>query len=271
MAGGSGIGRVKVWINVQADLSEVAWEEVVSGVIAECAEDWCCRCGASGWCVCVHAVRLDLKTRVGESRVTQAEAKLVDRFDSCLVKVSVVDEDSLGELVLGCVASVVRRVYKISSKILTFGPQCEWQLSAWIVATIQDISKGVAALLARKTSVENGSNVGIVVPVCHDDWADAMDDNDGVVALGGDILDESVSILPDGQVVAITDVTVHRDVSFTGIGIDKYNGSAYLASQRSDLTVCPVVGNRLNKGVVLQELVLNRSQWADQVREVSGS
>jgi hypothetical protein len=60
--------------------------------------------------------------------------------------------------------------------------------------------------LAWKTSPEDSGDVLAVVEGVDKDWADGVDDDNGVVAESRDVLNQSLAVLPESEVVAVTGV-----------------------------------------------------------------
>ena len=70
-----------------------------------------------------------------------------------------------------------------------------------VYGTDQHVEQCVSALLAWKTSVQDGSDVRVVVPRLYEHRADGMEDNNGVGALGGSDENEVIATMPEGKVL----------------------------------------------------------------------
>jgi hypothetical protein len=67
--------------------------------------------------------------------------------------------------------------------------------------TDQHVEQCVSALLAWKTSVQDGSDIGVVIPRLYKHGANGMEHNNGVGALGGSDENEFIATMPEGKVL----------------------------------------------------------------------
>src|ERR1700683_4607627 len=67
--------------------------------------------------------------------------------------------------------------------------------------TDQHVEQCVPALLTWKTSVQDGSDVRVVVPRLYEHGADGMEHNNGVGALGGSDENEVITTMPESKVL----------------------------------------------------------------------
>lgn len=100
-----------------------------------------------------------------------------------------------------------------------------------------------------------------------------MDDDDGVEALTSHVLDECVSLVPEGQVVAISLVRVDGDISFSTVGVDEYDALVGLTGDSSRSDVVEIAEDRFDDGgrTVLAEVRLDGGQGVDEVGVVDAS
>lgn len=173
------------------------------------------------------------------------------------------------------VGAIVGLVDDVDTPLGAVGTPSEWSLATGVTLSVEDIRDGVAALLSGDAGVDNGSNVGVLVPVVDEHRTDGVNDDHGVVALAGDVLDQSVAVVPDREVVAIAQVPIDTDISFSCIGVDEDEGHASdvrnATSKSGDLGVCVVVNDRLDGAAVAPDLSLDGFQRSDQVWELSST
>lgn len=107
--------------------------------------------------------------------------------DVVAVKVAVVNVDALVKVALGRVANLDRVV------ALVLGNGVD-QLAAGVDVAVQDVGDGVATLLAEHAAVEDSGDVLKLNPGINKARTDSVDNDNSVVALGGDRLDKRVLV-----------------------------------------------------------------------------
>ena len=122
--------------------------------------------------------------------------------------------------------------------------------------------------MAGDAGPQDGGDVGVRGVVGEQDWADGVDDDDSVVAERGDVHDQVVAALPQGQVVAVALVAVDDDVSLPSVGVDEDDRGRGAHGERLDLTVGEVVGDGLEHSTIADEFVLNGRLRSDKIGEV---
>jgi len=167
--------------------------------------------------------------------------------------------------------AIVGLVDQVRTVLSCGAADSERKLATGVLTAVQDIGDSVTGLLARKTGPEDSGDVLVVVEAVNKDRADRVNDNNGVVAQRGDVLDQSLTTLPKSEIVAVTSVAINGDVTFTRIGVDEDDSGVSLASHSLDLSVGIVISNRSNDTAVVSNLALDRLERSDEVREVSGS
>ena len=178
----SKVSRVQVGVDERGRASEVGGELVLLNVPAVVAKSRGSNRLTSSGLVCASRHLDDTDVRVLESGVGETETELVDRSDVLLVKRTVVNEDSLVEVVLGAAVAVGGLVSDIRAVFFLGATNGEGKLATGVVAAVKDVDDGVTRLLAGETSPENGSDVLVVVEVVDKDRSDRVDHNNGVVA-----------------------------------------------------------------------------------------
>lgn len=158
------VGRVEPGVEVLADPVDATGEEVIRG-LANFSEDGGFLGLAGGIGILVGVEGSDLQIGELELGVAETEAELVDGLLVILVEVAVVDENTFSEILLGSTLTVVGLGQKRSAVGLAGLAPGEWGLRAGVDAAVKNIGDTAAALLAGKTSPENGGDVLVVVPV----------------------------------------------------------------------------------------------------------
>lgn len=134
------------------------------------------------------------------------------------VEVTVINEDTFREVILRSATAVVRLIKNLGAVALTGATPSEGR-SARAYLAVEEISDGIARLLAGKTSPDDGGDVGVLLVVGEQDRANGVQNYNGVGAYGRDVLDELISLLPEGEVLAITEVSVDFNVALTRVGV----------------------------------------------------
>ena len=75
----------------------------------------------------------------------------------------------------------------------------------------------------------------ISYPLFHDDGADAVDHDDGLLVNGSDCLDQLVSVVPRVQVSPVTSVALDSDVALATIAIYAHDSYISILSCTSSL------------------------------------
>ncbi|KAI6772755.1 hypothetical protein HG530_003713 [Fusarium avenaceum] len=180
------------------------------------------------------------------------------------VKVAVIDENTLGEVVLGSTTAIVSLVENLSTITLASAAPGERRASGACLS-VENIGNGVTGFLTRDTGPDDGRNVWVVLVLRQQDRANSMEDDNGVGADGGNVLDELVSLLPQSEVLAVTKVAVNLNVAFASVGIGENNGChVWLADEGSCLIPLVVLQDALVARTVLVSLGLNSLVRSDQ-------
>ena len=248
---------------------EVGGREIVRGV--ELGR----RLGHTGGCAGCGSVRgciadlLDAKAGVIEGGVAQAEAELEARLDAGLVEMAVVNEEALVKVFLREPGSgLVHEVHAVVRGLLADG---ERQLPGGVYVAVENVHERIAGFLAGKSSEHDSGDVGVLDELLVEDDTDGMDDDDGVIAVGRDGLDQSLSVIPEGKVLPVADVTIHLKVSLAGIRSDEDQAREGNLGGGIDLGVGIVVDNGLDDTAVLDGTALDGLEGSDEVGEVGGS
>lgn len=273
LGGSSEIGTVQARVDVSKDELEALGAEVVGCPVANGAVGGCSRGLASGGLVGRRILGSDLQVAVRECGVRETVAELVDGSLVELVEVTVVNEDALNKVVLRSSATVVRLVdhigWAVRAASLTPG---ERSLSTRVDLAEEDVCDSIARLLTGDTSPNDGGNVLMLVPGLDQDSTDSVHDDDSVVALRSNGVDELVTSIPKGEVVAVTLIAIEDDVSLTSVGVRKDNaGTADLESTVSKgglLSGSVVVDDALESAAVAENLSLDGLEGSNKVREV---
>lgn len=207
--------------------------------------------------------------RVLEGSVRQSVTELVTGGDFVLVKVAVVNEETLGKVLLG--NSNGGGVGELDPVVLAVLGNGERKASRGVDGSVENVGEGISRLLAGETSKENSGNVGVVNPLLEEDGSNGVDDNDGVLTGGGNGLDQVVTVVPESKVLAVTTVSVNINVSLTRVGRDESQTDGSLASGILDLGVGVVVKDGLDDLAELQGLGLDGLEGSNEVGEVGGS
>ena len=274
VGGSCEVCAVQARIDVSKDKLEALRAEVVGCPVADGSVGRCSGSLAGGRLVGRHITGGDLQVAVRESSVRETVAELVDRSFVEFVEVTVIDEDSLDKVVLRCTFTVVRLVdhirWTIIAASLTPG---ERSLSTRVDLAVEDVSDGVARLLAGDTSPDDGGHVLMLVPGLDQDGADSVHDDDSVVALRSDGVDKSVTLVPKCKVVAVTLIAIEDDISFTSGSVREDNARTTdlsdAVSKGSLLGVSVVVDDALDGAAVAEDLSLDGLKGSNKVGEVS--
>lgn len=268
------VGAVQARVDVSKDKLEALRAEVVSCPVADSAVGGCGRGLASGRLVGRCVLRSDLQVAVRECSVRKTVAELVNGCLIELVEVTVVDEDTLNEVVLGSAFTIVRLVdyvgWAVIAASLTPG---ERSLSTRVDLAEEDVRDRIARLLTRDTSPDDSGDVLMLVPGLDQNSTDSVHDDNGVVALGSDSVDELITGIPKSEVVAVSLISIEDNVSLTSIGVREDNASTAdlkgTVSKGRLLSVGVVVDDALESATVVENLGLDGLEGSDKVREVS--
>ena len=162
-----------------------------------------------------------MQVRVVEGRVTQAIAKFIDGRLVALVKVAVVNEDTLREVDLRRTVSVVGLSENLGTVVLLGLTPGEGALAARVDVAVENIGNGVSGFLARQASPDDSGDVGVVVPFIDQDGTGSVHNHDGVVAVFSDSFDHIFAVLPERQVLPVTRIAVHFQETLSSVGVDK--------------------------------------------------
>jgi len=108
--------------------------------------------------------------------------ELVDGCDVLLVKRTVVNEDSLLEVVLGAAVAVGGFVDEIRAVFGCRATDGKRKLATGVLTSVQDIDNSVTGLLARKTGPEDGGDVVVVGEGVDEHGSNRVNNDNGVVA-----------------------------------------------------------------------------------------
>lgn len=111
-----------------------------------------------------------------------------------LVKVPVVDVQAFGEVVLRVWTRAHGGVEEVAVVRLAFSDSERHSAGGRDVA-VQDVDDRVACLLAREEAVDDGGNIGMLDPLIHSSDAGRVNHDDGVRAVGRNILHKLVAEL----------------------------------------------------------------------------
>lgn len=114
----------------------------------------------------------------------------------------------------GC-GSIAETVYDITGVVAALFGHGVYQPSTRVHSANEDIEDSVTRLLARKTSVQDRGYVRVVIPWLDDDGPDDMHDDDGVGTVRWSVENELITAVPEIEVVPVTRVALHRQISFT--------------------------------------------------------
>jgi len=267
------VGAVQARVDVSEDELEARRAKVVCCPVADSAVGVCGRGLASGGLVGRSVLSGDLQVAVRERGVRETVAELVDGSLVELVEVAVVNEDSLDEVVLRSTRAIVRLVDHVgwAVRAASLAPG-ERSLSTRVDLAEEDVRDSIAGLLTRDTGPDDGGHVLMLVPGLNQDGTDSVHDDNGVVALGSNSVDESVTLVPKGEVVAVALIAIEDNVSFTSISVGEHDaGTADLestVSKGSLLGVGVVVDDALESATVAENLGLDGLEGSNKVREV---
>jgi hypothetical protein len=157
----------------------------------------------------------------------------------------------------------------------------------------KDINERVARLLARKSSVDDSRDVFVIVELLHVDRSDGVQDDDGVGAVGGNVFDESLSSMPEREVVAVALVAVDGDlggeersikilsvftslqthVSFSTRTVGEYEAAIHDRGEVANCLVVPIFEDCLDASdrVGSGDLTLKSLEGVDEVGEVGSA
>lgn len=201
--------------------------------------------------------------------------RTINRCDVSPVEISIVDEDALSEVLLGCVDSVIRRIHQIGAVVRARCSPSERCFATRIDFAVEDISDRVAGFLSWKSSPDDGRHVGVLIPCVHEHRTGGVYHHDCVVTLACNVLNDGFAVVPECEIVAITFIAVYNDVALARIGVGKHQADATdivsSSSECCDLRVGIVVRNRLDTATVAADFRFDGLQRCDDIREVCGS
>lgn len=122
---------IDVRVDVRINAGEVGRVDVVCAAVADGAVSGCFGRVSGGRNVCRNGIDSHFEVAVGEGGVRQSEAKLVDGSLVEPIEGTIIDKNTLFEVVLRCVVAIVRLVEKICAVVATLSSPSEWSLSAY--------------------------------------------------------------------------------------------------------------------------------------------
>lgn len=169
---------------------------------------------------------LNPKVRVTKGGVAQAMAKLINGGLIALVKVTVVNEDALVEIILGSTIAIVRLGEQGSPVRLPSLAPGERGLGAGVDAAIEHVDQGVATLLTGQAGPDDGSDVGVIIPPVDQDGPNTVNNHNRVVAVADNSVNDGLAVLPQSEIFAVTLVAVDTDETLSRVGVDKHQRHA---------------------------------------------
>lgn len=168
---------------------------------------------------------------------------------------------------VGVAGGSVKNVAGVVGALLGDSPD---KAATGVDSTSKDVQDRVTGLLARDTSVQDSSDVGVVEPGLNEDGADNVHDDDGVGAVRRSVEDELVAAVPQSQVVTVTSVAADVDVALAGVCVREDEAGGGLLGSGIDGSVVVVAEDALDDrcGVLLVGIGLDRGKGVDEVREV---
>jgi len=273
VGGSPEVCAVEARVDVGKDKVKAWRAKVVSSPVADGAVGRCGRSLAGSRLVGRCILGGDLEVAVRECGVRETVAELVDGSLVELVEVAVVDEDTLDKVVLGSTFAVVWLVDHVrwAVRAASLAPG-ERSLSTRVDLAKEDVGDGVAGLLAGNTGPDDRGHVLVLVPVLNQHSSDSVHDNDGVVALRSNSVDESVALVPQGEVVAIALIAIKDNVSLTSIRVCENDACTIdlesAVGKGGLLSIGVVIDDTFESATVAKHLGLDGLERSDKVREV---
>lgn len=162
----------------------------------------------------------------------------------------VVNEETFREIFLR--DRTVGLVHDVGAIVFAGLTHSKWELAGWVNSAVKDVNEGISGLLAGKTSKEDSRDVWVVDERLDNDRAGCMNNDDGVVAVGGDVSNKGFAVVPEGEIATVALIAINGDVALARVSIDESEADGSKASSSVYLSVSVIVGDRLDNGTILK-------------------
>lgn len=182
-----------------------------------------------------------------------------------LVKSTIVDEYTF--LVVDLSHGSIGSIENVRAIVLAVFAHGKGQFGGRIDTAIEDVCNGIARFLARYTSPENGSDVRMILVLLQHHGTNRVHDQDSVRAVCRNTLDGFVRILPERQVVSVSEIAVRLQIPLSSYRTGENDGDVSASGEFASRPQVPVVQARFVSTTIGSNLILDRGIRGNEVRE----